>query len=64
LKVNIENNFFILKNANLRFSSRFINIISYKDTPRLFNLINPELLRFNAFFYGFYYDIKDANYNL
>lgn len=44
-------------------SSCFSNIILYEDTFILFNLNLSNILRFNAFFYGYFYDRKAANYS-
>lgn len=41
----------------------FANIIFDEDTLILFNLNFSDVLRFNAFFYGYFYDRKAANFS-
>jgi hypothetical protein len=44
-------------------SSNFGSIILHEDTFILFNLNSSDILRFNAFFYGYFYDRKAAHYS-
>jgi hypothetical protein len=41
----------------------FANIILEKETFILFNLNSSDVLRLNAFFYGYFYDRKAANFS-